>query len=300
MSLEIKNLSKSYGKTQALCEVSLVLDHGVYGMLGPNGAGKSTLINLITDNVHRETGEILWNGRDILALGRNYRSVLGYMPQQQGYYEEFTARGFLIYMGQLKGMHRKEAISRADELLSVLNLSSHAKGRIGGFSGGMRQRLLLGQALMNDPELLILDEPTAGVDPQERIRIRNLISEIAENRIVLLATHIVSDVEAIAREIILMKDGKVVEHGAPSVLLGKITGKVFEIEISPEELHEIEKCFAVSNLRSTPGGLTARILVNEPKKRLGELRGFGELKAIEPNLEDLYLYYFSEKPGGNL
>lgn len=295
MSLEVKNLSKSYGKTQALCDVSLVLDHGVYGILGPNGAGKSTLINLITDNVRRETGEILWDGRDILALGGNYRSVLGYMPQQQGYYEEFTARGFLVYMGQLKGMHRKEAMSMADELLSVLNLSSHAKGRIRGFSGGMRQRLLLGQALMNDPQLLILDEPTAGVDPQERIRIRNLISEIAEDRIVLLATHIVSDVEAIAREIILMKDGRVVEHGAPSSLLREIAGKVFEVEILQEELSEIEKCFAVSNLRSTPGRLTARIIVNESSNNLEKLRGYKGLKAVEPNLEDLYLFHFADK-----
>ncbi len=280
--LEIRNLSKSYGRIQALDGVTMSFHNGIYGLLGPNGAGKSTLINLLTDNLKRQTGEILWEGTDILTLGRRYRDILGYMPQQQGYYEEYTAAAFLIYMGQMKGMSRKAAVKKAEELLEVVNLGGHKRERIGGFSGGMRQRLLLAQAMMNDPKLEILEEPTAGVDPQERIRIRNFISEIAEERVVLLATHIVSDVESVAREIILMKQGKVVQQDRPSAFLEKLQGKVFEIEIQKEALREIEQTYVVSNLRSTPDGLAARIVADEPPE------GFRSTPVL-PNLEDVYL-----------
>lgn len=212
MKLEIKDLSKSYGDVQALKSVNLCLEPGIYGLLGPNGAGKSTLINLLTDNVKRDEGQILWNGTEILKLGKAYRKLLGYMPQQQGCYEDFSALAFLIYIGQLKGMSKKEAQQKGMELLKCVNLEEVAYKKIGEFSGGMKQRLLLAQALLNDPKILILDEPTAGVDPLERIRIRNYISEIAADKIVILATHIVSDVEAIAKEIILLKKGEVIQE----------------------------------------------------------------------------------------
>ena len=183
MKLEIKELSKNYGKIQALDKVSMELENGIYGLLGPNGAGKSTLINLLTDNVKRESGQILWDGVEILKLGKSYRNILGYMPQEQGYYEDFTAGTFLMYMAQIKGMKKKEAKKKTKELLRIVNLETNRNDKIGGFSGGMKQRLMLAQALLNDPKILILDEPTAGVDPQERIRIRNFISQIAKDKI---------------------------------------------------------------------------------------------------------------------
>lgn len=288
MTLEIKNLSKNYGNLQALDHISLSLDHGIYGLLGPNGAGKSTLINLLTDNVKRTSGEILWENQEIRSLGASYRKILGYMPQQQGYYEEYTAKAFLIYIGQLKGMSRKNAAKKADELLDVVNLQEHARERIGGFSGGMRQRLLLIQALMNDPKLLILDEPTAGVDPQERIRIRNFISEIAADRIVILATHIVSDVESIAREILLMKQGQIVQRGKPYDLLEEIKSKVFEIEIPQDQLPMIQKQYVISNLRNTADGLAVKIVSENPPANM-------KYTPASANLEDVYLYYFEKK-----
>lgn len=288
MTLEIKNLSKNYGNLQALDHISLSLDHGIYGLLGPNGAGKSTLINLLTDNVKRTSGEILWENQEIRSLGASYRKILGYMPQQQGYYEEYTAKAFLIYIGQLKGMSRKNAAKKADELLDVVNLQEHAREQIGGFSGGMRQRLLLIQALMNDPKLLILDEPTAGVDPQERIRIRNFISEIAADRIVILATHIVSDVESIAREILLMKQGQIVQRGKPYDLLEEIKSKVFEIEIPQDQLPMIQKQYVISNLRNTADGLAVKIVSENPPANM-------KYTPASANLEDVYLYYFEKK-----
>lgn len=279
MKLEIKNLSKNYGQVQALKDVSLTLTPGIYGLLGPNGAGKSTLINLLTDNLHRESGEILWDQTDILALGKKYRNLLGYMPQQQGYYEDFSAAAFLMYMAHLKGMGKKEAKDRVYELLDVVNLEQYSREKVGAFSGGMRQRLLLAQALLNDPKLLILDEPTAGVDPQERIHIRNFISEIAKERIVILATHIVSDVETIASEI--------AGQGTPYELLEEVKPFVHEILVPQEKLGEIQKKYVISNLRYTEEGLAVKIITNQPPE---------DVSCVQAvvNLEDVYLYYFEK------
>lgn len=284
MKLEIRNLTKTYGEVQALKGISLTLENGIYGLLGANGAGKSTLIHLLTDNVKREKGTILWEGTDILTLGKEYRRLLGYMPQQQGYYENFSAEAFLMYMAQLKGLSKKEAKNRVQELLSIVNLQAYQKERVGTFSGGMKQRLLLAQALLNDPKLLILDEPTAGVDPQERIRIRNFISEIAGERIVILATHIVSDVEAIAKEIILLKKGNLIEQGTPYELLEKMRSYVYEIQISQAQLKEIQNRYIVSNLRHTREGLAVKIISERPPKEY-------PMQAAVANLEDVYLYY---------
>lgn len=287
MKIEIRNLTKNYGSVQALKNVSLTLTPGIYGLLGPNGAGKSTLINLLTDNLRRESGEILWDGTDILALGKKYRNLLGYMPQQQGYYEDFSAAAFLMYMAHLKGMGKKEAKDRVYELLSVVNLEQYSREKVGAFSGGMRQRLLLAQALLNDPKLLILDEPTAGVDPQERIHIRNFISEIAKERIVILATHIVSDVESIASEILLLKKGELAGQGTPYELLEEVKPFVHEILVPQEKLGEIQKKYVISNLRYTEEGLAVKIITDQPPE---------DVSCVQAvvNLEDVYLCYFEK------
>ena len=209
MTLVLRHCNKHYGKKHALKDFTFSFETGVYGLLGPNGAGKSALLNLITDNLKpdKDGGEIFWNGQPIRKLGKSYRACLGFMPQQQELYANMTARDFLGYLSALKGIPRKEAKNQIADVLEQVELSEQATQKIGGFSGGMKQRLLIAQALLGNPSLLILDEPTAGLDPAERIRFRNLISELSENRIVILSTHIVSDVEYIAKDIWLMKDG---------------------------------------------------------------------------------------------
>lgn len=209
--LEIKNLSKRYGKSkQVLDQVSLTLTEGVYGLLGPNGAGKSTLMNIITGNLMPEEGTILWNGEDIRRLGAGYRAILGYAPQQQGLYEFFTGRRFLSYMAALKGIGKSELKEEISRVASYVNLESVLDKSIGTFSGGMKQRLLVAQAMLGDPRLIILDEPTAGLDPRERVRLREKIAEAAKDKILLIATHVVPDVEPIAKEIIFLKEGRVI------------------------------------------------------------------------------------------
>lgn len=224
MELTIQSLTKTYGNKVALQEFSYVFTPGIYGILGANGAGKSTLMNLITDNVRRDSGDILWNGTDILKLGRSFRREVGYMPQQQGMYPDYSARDFLRYMAAVKELPRKKSRTQIEELLELVNLSDDAHKRLGGFSGGMRQRLLLAQALLGDPKILILDEPTAGLDPKERLRLRQYISDLAKDRIVFLTTHIVSDIESIANDVLLMKQGRLVAHGSPEALIGGIGG----------------------------------------------------------------------------
>ena len=225
MELTIQNLTKTYGNKVALREFSYTFTPGIYGILGANGAGKSTLMNLITDNVKRDSGEILWNGTDILKLGRSFRREVGYMPQQQGMYPDYSARDFLCYMAAVKELPRKESRRQIEELLAVVNLSEDAHKRLGGFSGGMRQRVLLAQALLGDPKILILDEPTAGLAPKERLRLRQYISDLAQNKIVFLTTHIVSDIESIANDVLLMKQGELVAHGAPEALIAAVRGR---------------------------------------------------------------------------
>ena len=228
MELTIKRLTKNYGEKVALRDFSYTFTPGIYGILGANGAGKSTLMNLITDNVKRNEGQILWNGTDILKQGASFRALLGYMPQQQGMYSDFSARAFLRYMADVKGIKRKQAHTQIEELLELVNLKADAHKKLGGFSAGMRQRVLLAQALLGEPQILILDEPTAGLDPQERLRLRKYIADLAENRIVFLTTHIVSDIESIATDVLLMKDGALVKHGTPEELIQSVQGKDLE------------------------------------------------------------------------
>lgn len=208
--LEIKDISKRYGKKTALQNVSLSLSDGVYGLLGPNGAGKSTLMNIITENLVPDSGEICWNGTEIRKLGASYRSILGYAPQQQGLYDSFSGRRFLSYMGTLKNIPKKILKDEIDRVAAYVNLSESLDRPIGSYSGGMKQRLLIAQAMMGTPKLIIMDEPTAGLDPKERVRIREKIKELAEGKIIIVATHVVSDIQSIAKEIIILKSGEVI------------------------------------------------------------------------------------------
>ena len=228
MELQIEHLTKKYGEKVALRDFTYTFTPGIYGILGANGAGKSTLMNLITDNVKRNVGQILWNGTDILKLGKDFRAKLGYMPQQQGMFNVFSARAFLRYMARIKEIPKKQADKQIEQLLDVVNLREDAHKKVGGFSGGMRQRVLLAQALLGDPQILILDEPTAGLDPRERLRLRQYISDLAQDRIVFLTTHIVSDIESIAGDVLLMKQGELVRHGAPEELIASCGGKDLE------------------------------------------------------------------------
>ena len=270
--LEIKGITKVYkkGAVKALDNFSVTLTPGVYGLLGPNGAGKSTLMNIITDNLNADGG-----------------AVLGYMPQQQGLYDDFTLNRFLWYMAALKGLKKKEAKEKITQLLETVNLTDAAHKKLGSFSGGMKQRALIAQALLNNPEILILDEPTAGLDPKERIRIRNFISEIAEDKIVLISTHVVSDIEFIAKEIILLKKGQLISHDSPNKLTKELENKVFEVEIQREDLKYFQDNYRVSNLCHNDNSIIVRIVTDNPPTDC-------QYTTAKPTLEDLYLYIFEQ------
>lgn len=222
--LEIRNLTKKYGTFTALDHVNITLNTGVYGLLGHNGAGKSTLLNLITDNITRTEGEIFYNGREILEQGALYRRHVGYTPQAHGMYEGFTAREFLHYIGVLKGMKRRACREQTEEFLERVNLLGDAHHKLGSFSGGMRQRVLIAAAMLDEPELLILDEPTVGLDPVERIRLRDYIAQIGRERTVILATHVVDDIETIADRVILLKAGRLISFDTPTEMIEKVRG----------------------------------------------------------------------------
>lgn len=288
MKLEIQNLSKSYGEKKALSHVSLTLTPGVYGLLGPNGAGKSTLMNIITDNVRLDSGEICFNGESIFKMGKRFRKILGYMPQQQELYPSFTGWRFLNYMAALKGMTKEQAKQEILQTAKLVNLDGDLNRRLGGYSGGMKQRILIAQAILNRPQVLILDEPTAGLDPKERIRIRNLISKIALDKIVLIATHVVSDIEYIAKEIILLKKGEVLSQKEPSALAEELSGHVFVVSAPPERVGELQEAYRVSNLAREGDRVLVRLLSQTPPKDYPN-------QSVSPTVEDCYLYHFEEE-----
>ncbi len=282
--IELQNLTKRYGEHTVLDNLNLTFDKGVYGLLGANGAGKSTLMNLITDNIPRTDGKILYNGTDILQLGARYRKKVGYTPQLQGMYEDFSARAFLHYIGTLKGMKTMECKRQTEEFLGVVGLGAVAHKKLGSFSGGMRQRVLIAAAMLDRPEILILDEPTAGLDPEERIRLRNYISDLARDRTVLLATHVVSDIESIADSVIMLSKGTIVAMGSPSELIADIADKVFESRGTYEEIAARKTSFGNGQISQTRTGYVLRIVSDQCPE------GFAPVQS-GCNLEDVYLYY---------
>ena len=295
MALEVRSLSKNYGKVQALKNVSFKIDTGVYGLLGPNGAGKSTMIRIITGSMRASSGEVLYNGRRIRENEKAYKKILGYVPQRQGMYDSFTAARLLEYMAVLKELKRKEIPEEVERVLKIVGLQEDALRRLGGFSGGMKQRVLIAQALLGDPRIIILDEPTAGLDPKERIKIRNFISRIGENRTILLATHVVSDVESIAREILLLGDGELKDKGTPRELCAMLDGSVFECILPGQEgFDRVEAQFPVSNVLELPDGqIAVRVIGSgrEVRKNLGQ---YG-VREVFPNLQEVYLSLFDKR-----
>ncbi|MDO5150352.1 MAG: ATP-binding cassette domain-containing protein [Oscillospiraceae bacterium] len=281
--LVIKNLTKKYGSFTALNDITLTLGKGVYGILGANGAGKSTFLNLITDNIERTSGMILYEGKDILSHGSRFRKKVGYTPQLQGMYEDFSAGQFMRYIGSLKGMRYGKCRKQTRELLALVGLDKVSHRKLGSFSGGMRQRVLLAAAMLDDPEILILDEPTAGLDPEERIRLRNHIAEISENRTVLLATHVVDDIECIANKVILMKKGELLRFDSPSALMDEIAGKVGEYHGTFEEVCRLKEKYGKGQTIRRRDGFTFRAA----EENLPE--SFERVSDI--TLEDVYLFY---------
>ena len=282
MKLEIENVSKTYrGNVEALRSFRLELGPGVLGLLGPNGAGKSTLMRILATITQPTAGRVLWNGTDIKHDPDTLRTVLGYLPQDFGIYPNLSAVEFLGYLAAVKGLDAASARKRIGELLELVNLADVARRPLGGFSGGMRQRVGIAQALLNDPQLLIVDEPTAGLDPEERVRFRNLLSELSGERIVILSTHIVSDVEAVATDIALIAQGRLVVHGVPEALLAGVNGKVWEVVVPSGELPALRQRHLVSSTAHRNDGVHARVVADAAPRP--------DARALEPSLEDAYL-----------
>ncbi len=284
MELSIDRLTKHYGKKIAVDRVSATLTPGVYGLLGANGAGKTTLMRMLCAILEPTSGEVRLDGRDVAGMGSEYRDVLGYLPQDFGYYPSYTAAEFLAYIAALKGIPRAAAGKRVKELLNMLDLAAVADKKIKTFSGGMKQRVGIAQAMLNNPQILILDEPTAGLDPKERVRLRNLLSEYAGDKIVILSTHIVSDVEAIADQVLIMNAGRFIIHGSVPDLASHVEGKVWELTVPAAEARLWKEDFTVANYRHEGERVVLRIIADE--------RPSPQAVPCAPVLDDAYLYYF--------
>jgi len=284
MTITVSNLGKRYGDTWALRNIDLTFESGVVGLLGPNGAGKSTFMRLITTATQPTEGTVRWNGTDVSEQPRQLRSVVGYLPQQFGVYPNLSAKEFLSYLASIRGLG--SADERIADLLDLVNLTDEANDRLGGFSGGMRQRVGIAQALLSDPDLLVVDEPTVGLDPQERVRFRNVLAELGEDRTVVLSTHIVPDIEAAATDIALLHDGRMVAHERPSALISRASGSVWEWVVPEDELSKVKSTHTVSTTTRRQDGVQVRVVAENPPDSNAEL--------TEPTLEDAYLCLIGE------
>jgi len=290
LKIETRNLSKVYKGVQALTDFSLTLTPGILGLLGPNGAGKSTLMRMLATITKPTDGTILWNGRDAVKDPEPLRSVLGYLPQDFGVYPNLSAQEFLEYMAAIKGMSGEKARRKISGLLDLVNLRDAARRPLGGYSGGMRQRVGIAQALLNDPQLLIVDEPTVGLDPEERVRFRNLLSDLSGERIVILSTHIVSDVESTATDLAIIHKGHLKVRARPEQLLKQMEGSVWEWMATSEELPALKKQFLVSGTLRRTDGVEVRVV--------SQARPCPEAQSVTPSLEDVYLATVAHQNGG--
>lgn len=289
MALILDGLTKTFSSFPAVNNLSYTMDTGVYGLLGVNGAGKTTLMRMLCTLLTPTSGTITWDGQDIFSLGSAYRNLLGYLPQDFGYYPDFSVQDYLLYIASIKGLRPATARQRMQNLLEQVGLTQVRRQKMKKLSGGMKRRAGIAQAMLNDPKILILDEPTAGLDPKERIRFRNLISELAENRLVLLSTHIVSDVEYIADQILLMKDGSLVHHGTSQQLLAAAPTQVWTCTVPRAQADQLLHQYPVVNLKTLPQGVQLRVLSQTPPTP--------EAHPAEMTLEDLFLHYFEETAG---
>lgn len=289
MNLELDDLTKKFGNFTAVNHINLTMKNGVYGLLGVNGAGKTTLMRMLCTLLNPTSGTIRCNGKDIFEMDSEYRNLLGYLPQEFGFYPEFTVQDYLLYIASLKGIRPVVAKRRIKELIAKVGLSNAAHKKMKKLSGGMKRRAGIAQAMLNNPKILILDEPTAGLDPNERIRFRNLISELSEDRLVLLSTHIVSDIEYIANEIWLMKDGKLMHKGTADEIINSMPETVWECFVDKEMVSVFTKKYKISNMKAEPNGVVLRIISREKPSV--------NARDVEASLEDAFLYYFREKAG---
>jgi ABC-type multidrug transport system ATPase subunit len=287
--LTLSHISKNYGKFCAVQDISLELENGLYGMLAPNGAGKTTLIKMITTLLFPTSGEILYDGVEIQKMGEKYRDLIGYLPQQFGYYKNNTPTQYLDYLAALKGMSKQEAGKKTEELLELVGLSDVANKKMKKFSGGMIQRVGIAQAMLNDPKILILDEPTAGLDPKERARFRNIISTLSKDRIVILSTHIVSDIESIANAVIILKDKHLYKMDSVVNICSELERKVFECKVAEEQYQDFEKEHFVLLARQERGYMQVRFYQESMPVEMSDV-----VTSCVPNLEDVFLVVFRE------
>lgn len=291
MELEFKNVTKQYGEVRAVNKVNCIMDKGVYGLLGVNGSGKTTLMRMLCTITQPTSGQILWNGEEIWKLGTAYRNILGYLPQEFGYYPDLTVLDYMMYIASIKGLKVAYAKNKVKQLLKQVGMEKFGKRKMKNLSGGMVRRVGIAQAMLNDPKILVLDEPTAGLDPNERIRFRNLISELSEDRLVLLSTHIVSDIEYIASDIMLMKDGALFYTGTADRLLRSMEENVWKCYVSKNMVEQYTKKYPVGNIKTTIDGAELRIVSKEKPTE--------DAIPLEKNLEDAFLLYFGEKSEEN-